>query len=168
MLNMELIKEIYLENDVKCTNYRIRKAARSIAFNEDGKIPLLNVSKKNYHKLAGGGIEEGEDVITALKREMLEEVGANIGELEEIGAIVEWRNKSELLQFSYFYKSKVIGELVNTAFTEKEKNNGFILEWKTLDEAIALLQSDKPIDYEGQFIVKRDLAFLQYFKKNRK
>lgn len=95
---MELIKEMYLENDVNCTNYKIRKAA-------------------------------------------------------------------ELLQFSYYYKSKVIGQLVETAYTEEEKNNGFILEWKTLDEAIALLESDKPIDYEGQFIVKRDLEFLQYFMK---
>lgn len=161
---MELIKEIYLENDVKCTNYKIRKAARSIAFNKDGKIPLLNVSKKNYHKLAGGGIEEGEDIMIALKREMLEEVGANIGDLEEIGVIVEYRNKAELLQFSYYYKSKVIGELVETAYTEEEKNNGFMLEWKTLEEAITLLENDKPIDYEGQFIVKRDLGFLQYFK----
>ena len=161
---MELIKEIYLENDVKCTNYQIRKAARSIAFNKDGKIPLLNVSKKNYHKLAGGGIEEGEDIMIALKREMLEEVGANIGDLEEIGVIVEYRNKAELLQFSYYYKSKVIGELVETAYTEEEKNNGFMLEWKTLEEAITLLENDKPIDYEGQFIVKRDLGFLQYFK----
>ena len=140
---MELIKEIYFENDVKCNNYKIRKAARSIAFNTDGKIPLLNVSKNNYHKLAG----------------------ANIGELEEIGVIIEYRNKFELLQFSYYYKSKVIGKLTETAFTEKEKNNGFILEWKTLDEAIELLKNDKPIDYEGQFIVKRDLEFLEYFKK---
>ncbi len=162
---MELIKEIYFENDVKCNNYKIRKAARSIAFNTDGKIPLLNVSKNNYHKLAGGGIEEGEDIIKALEREMLEEVGANIGELEEIGVIIEYRNKFELLQFSYYYKSKVIGKLTETAFTEKEKNNGFILEWKTLDEAIELLKNDKPIDYEGQFIVKRDLKFLEYFKK---
>ena len=162
---MELIKEIYFENDVKCNNYKIRKAARSIAFNTDGKIPLLNVSKNNYHKLAGGGIEEGEDIIKALEREMLEEVGANIGELEEIGVIIEYRNKFELLQFSYYYKSKVIGKLTETAFTEKEKNNGFILEWKTLDEAIELLKNDKPIDYEGQFIVKRDLEFLEYFKK---
>lgn len=162
---MELIKEIYFENDVKCNNYKIRKAVRSISFNSEGKIPLLNVSKKNYHKLAGGGIEEGEDIINALKREMLEEVGANIGDLEEIGVIIEYRNKFELLQFSYYYKSKVIGKLTETTFTEKEKNNGFVLEWKTLDEAIELLQTDKPIDYERQFVIKRDLEFLQYFKK---
>lgn len=96
---------------------------------------------------------------------MLEEVGANIGDLEEIGVIIEYRNKFELLQFSYYYKSKVIGKLTETTFTEKEKNNGFVLEWKTLEEAIELLQTDKPIDYEGQFIIKRDLEFLQYFKK---
>lgn len=33
------------------------------------------------------------------------------------------------------------------------------------DEAIELLKADKPIDYEGQFIIRRDLEFLQYFKK---
>lgn len=163
---MELIKEICLENDATCDHYKIRKAARSIAFNHEGKIPLLNVSQNNYHKLAGGGIEEGEDVITALKRELLEEAGANIGNIEAIGAIIEYRKKFELLQFSYYYKSKVIGELVEPSFTEEELNGGFILEWKTLDEAITLLKNDKPINLEGKYIVERDLTFLQYYKKS--
>jgi len=161
---MELIKEIYLENDDECSKYKIRKAARSVALNNDNKIPLLYVSKNEYHKLPGGGIEENEDIETALKREMLEEVGANIEILKEIGVIIEYKNKSEVIQISYCYYSKIVGELCNTDFTEKEKSDGFILKWVTIDEAIELLENDKPIDYMGGFIRKRDLEFLNYFK----
>lgn len=95
---MNLIKEIYLDNDVDCEKYRIRKASRSIAFNDKNEIALLYVSKKGYHKLPGGGIEKGEDIIKALKREMLEEVGANIEVIDEIGTIIEYRNEFELLE----------------------------------------------------------------------
>lgn len=162
---MELIKEIYLENDVECNKYKIRKAARSVALNSSSKIPLLYVSKNEYHKLPGGGIEENEDIEAALKREMLEEVGANIEILKEIGVIIEYKNSSETLQISYCYYSKIVGELCNTDFTEKEKNDGFVLKWVTIDEAIELITNDKPLDYMGGFIRKRDLEFLNYFKK---
>ena len=158
---MNLIKEIYLEDDIKCEKYNIRKAARSVAFNDENKIAILNVSRYNYHKLPGGGIEDGEDIYEALRREMLEEVGANIEVTGEIGTIIEYRNKFELLQISYCYKANIVGELMSTNFTDKELSGGFMLEWRTLDEAIEMLKSDKPANYEGEFIIKRDLEFLK-------
>ena len=161
---MELIKEIYLKEDVECEKYRIRKAARSIAFNNENKVPLLYVSKEKYHKLPGGGIEEQEDIETALYREMLEEVGANIEVTKEVGAIIEYRNKFGLLQISYCYESKIIGDLQNTSFTHDEIENGFKLKWVNFDEAIELIRNDKPISYEGEFIQKRDYEFLMYYK----
>ena len=166
---MELIKEIY-ENDIgyKDENieiaYKIRKASRSIVFNNSGKIALLYVSKNNYHKLPGGGIEIGEDINTALHREIMEEVGVNIDVLGEIGTIIEYRDKHELLQISYCYYSKVKGNSKETAFTDEEKDAGFQLKWVKLDEALSILQEDSPDNYVGKFIKNRDLLFLEKAK----
>ena len=78
---MELLKEIkdkeFPEDE---STLRIREASRAILFDENDLIPLLFVAKHNYHKLPGGGVDEGEDKdkAQALVRECLEEVGSEI------------------------------------------------------------------------------------------
>lgn len=163
---MKLIREI-IEKDItnketyEEISYKVRKASRAIVFNEANKIALLNVSKDNYHKLPGGGIEKDEDIITALRRELMEEVGVEIDILDELGMIIEYRDQFKQLQISYCYLCKVIGEYQETSFTEEEKDNGFILEWVSLNEAISILEKDNPEKYMGKFIKERDLEFLK-------
>ena len=169
---MELIREI-LEEDVGLSQgksekvcYNLRKAARALIFNSEGKIAILFVSKKNYHKLPGGGIEEGEDIITALKREVLEEVGCNIEiKSQEIGAIIEYKNKDKSLQISYCYWGDMAGDLMDATLTKREIANGFKLKWLKLDEAIEILEKDSPSDYLGRFIRIRDMTFLKKAKE---
>ncbi|HLD77880.1 MAG TPA: hypothetical protein VJB16_02515, partial [archaeon] len=45
-------------------------------------------------------------------------------------------------------------------FTRKERAKGFKVEWHPFGQVIVLLQRERPVDYEGKFIVKRDLRFL--------
>lgn len=163
---MKLIREI-IEKDItnketyEEISYKIRKASRAVVFNEENKIAILNVSNDNYHKLPGGGIEKDEDIITALRRELIEEVGVAVDVLNELGMIIEYRDNFKQLQISYCYLCRVVGEYQQTSFTEEEKNNGFILEWVSLNEAISILEKDNPGKYMGKFIRKRDLEFLK-------
>ncbi|MGH4138284.1 NUDIX domain-containing protein [Clostridium sp.] len=163
---MDLIKEIY-EKDIGYNyeniniNYKLRKASRAIVLNDSQKIALLFVSKNNYHKLPGGGIEAGEDIETALNREVMEEAGVKIDVLGEIGTIIEYRNKHNLLQISYCYYSEVKGDIKEPSFTDEEKNSGFQLKWVALEEAISILENDTPDNYLGKFIQTRDLLFLK-------
>src|SRR5450830_1921296 len=78
--------------------YRERRASRAVVFDRDGNIALLDVSKRGYHKLPGGGIDEGEDILAALNRETMEEIGCTIGNIRELGIIEEYRNNYELHQ----------------------------------------------------------------------
>jgi 8-oxo-dGTP diphosphatase len=165
---MELLKEIHDEKfpdgdpDIK-----IREASRIVAFDKNGLVPLLFVSKQNYHKLPGGGIDEGEDKLEALDREVLEETGCTIEVTGEVGEIVEYRSaisfnwKWNLKQTSYCYWGKIISKDNAPNFEEGELSDGFQLIWVSLAEAITIIENDRPKNFEGTFIQKRDLTFLK-------
>ncbi len=113
---MRLIKEIY-ERDLDLEDikpdfvetkagkqageryYRLRKAARALILHED-KIAILNAVKLHLHKLPGGGIEKTEFVVEGLNREILEETGYKITNIQELGIVVEYRDAIEMLQIT--------------------------------------------------------------------
>ncbi len=157
---MELLKEIKDQDYSSDITWKIREASRAILFDDNDLIPLLFVSKYNYHKLPGGGIDEGEDKAQALVRECLEEVGSEIEVNGEIGKIIEFRSKWDLKQISYCYYGNIISK-GEPDFTEKELSQGFKIVWLPLKDAISQVENDKPENYEGSFIQKRDLEFLK-------
>jgi 8-oxo-dGTP diphosphatase len=142
--------------------YEEREAARAIVFDKEDRITLLYAAKKNYHKLPGGGVEEGEDVIGTLRREILEEIGCNIKNVRELGIIEEYRNKFVLHQTSYCFIADLDGEKGTPDFTESEMADGFEIVWLSLEDVIRKLRNEVNAEhYEGKFIHKRDLAFLE-------
>lgn len=163
---MELLKEIN-EKDLGLTVSipgmpdNVRRAARIILFNYMNRIAVLHVSKDRYHKLPGGGIENEENIYEALSREVREEVGAKAEVLGEVGVTIEYRER--LLQISYCYYGKLIGETEAPDFTEEELSNGFELKWLDIDTAVELISNDKPLSYIGKFIRKRDFCFLKSY-----
>ena len=140
--------------------YKLRKAARAVVFDQTGRIALMNVSKRGYHKLPGGGVEAEEDVAEALRREVLEETGCEIRIMEPVGMTIEYRNARELLQLSFCFHGEMVGQPGELSLTELEAENGFRLEWVTLEEARKLLAADAPAEYHEKFMVARDRILL--------
>lgn len=160
---MKLIKTIQFK-DLKTEEtdkFEIRRAARAVVFDSNKNIGILYVGKYNYHKLPGGGLEGDESIGEALKRECLEEIGCDTETFGELGEIIEYRDKWSLKQHSYCYLANVVGDKGKPDFTQKEIDNGFEIKWLPLEEAIKLLENDKPDDYMGGFIQIRDISFLK-------
>jgi len=151
----DVIKE-KIEPDVK----REREASRSVLYNE-GDLALLWVAEQKYHKLPGGGVEEGENVMQALHREILEETGWSAEIEGELGAIQEIRGLYGLRQLSYCYLARALDKVDEPSFTEEERTKGFELRWMNIKNALRKIEKDTPNSYEGKFIHYRDLLFLK-------
>lgn len=139
---MRLIKKM-IHNDLKTLegNMFERKAARGIIL-DNRKILLLYTKRYNDYSIPGGGIDEGEDIINALKRELSEEVGAkDIEILKEYGYTEEYRphykKEYDLMHMlSYIFVCKLNSPLEKPNFEDYEIANGMEVKWVDIDEAI--------------------------------
>lgn len=144
--------------------YRDRFACRAVVFDADGKIAMIHSTVHDYYKIPGGGVEAGEDLLTALAREVMEEIGCAVGNVRELGIVDEHRNTTGVHQVSYCYAADLVGEKGQPQMTDKEKLAGFEPIWLDLAQAIALLEGgehsgDNSVNYE--FVRARELAILK-------
>lgn len=139
-----------------------RQAARAIVIGHNNEIFLLNMSNNGYHKLPGGGIDDGESIEDALDRELQEEIGCRATIIAEIGEIIEFRAKEKMKQTSYCYLARQDGEIGDTALEASEIDEGAVtVIAKDILAAQKLLEQDDPSTYEGHFIKRRDITFLK-------
>ncbi len=119
-----------------------RKATRAIVI--DGEdILLLYTERYHDYTLPGGGLDDGEDVLAGLVRELEEETGAkNIHSIKPYGIYEEFRpwykNDFDVMHMiSYCYTCKIDRELGNTKFEDYEIRNGMEPRWINIHQAIA-------------------------------
>ena len=118
-----------------------RHAARGIIIKDD-KILLLYTQRYHDYSLTGGGIDEGEDEITGLIRELKEETGARgIKNVTEFARYDEYRpwyksNADIIHMISHCYVCEIGDELGDTAFEAHEIHNGMEPVWMNIHEAI--------------------------------
>ncbi len=141
-------------------SFTMRHAARAVVFDTEGRIALLHVTKHGFHKLPGGGVEAGEDLTEALRRECLEEIGCEILVGESLGEVHEYRRQFTQHQISYCFTAQVLGTKGESTFTPDEIADGFEIEWFLPEEALMVLESESTDDYAGQFMLVRDRAII--------
>ena len=75
-----------------------RNIARAIVYDESGQFYFVRANrdddfgKATLIETAGGGVEEGEDLIAAIKRELKEELGADVEVVCKIGVVSDYYN----------------------------------------------------------------------------
>lgn len=158
LLNPEHLSEEYV------SSFRHRRAARAVVRDTQGMIALLYVSKLHYYKLPGGGIDQGEDVLEALRRECREEIGCEIRNIRELGHVTEYRGEFSLRQDSYCFAADISGGKKAPNMTQKELDEGFEVVWMPPHEAIAKVHESRPDNYEGRFIGPRDSVILKEYE----
>ncbi|MDO8435992.1 MAG: 8-oxo-dGTP diphosphatase [bacterium] len=75
---------------------------------------LLGMKKRGFGQGRwngfGGKIKEGESIIDAANRELMEEIGIKVQDFQHLGVLdFSWKNKPEILQVHIFKASDFIG-----------------------------------------------------------
>ncbi|SEL55223.1 NUDIX domain-containing protein [Colwellia chukchiensis] len=149
-----------------------RKAARAIVLNGE-EILLLYTRRYHDYSLPGGGIDDNEDKISGLIRELREETGAqNITNIQAFGCYEEYRHwyKDDydiVHMLSYCYTCDVDQKRLAPAFEAHELANGMQPLWINIHDAIAhneavIKNSDKKgLSIEREtYLLKRIVAEL--------
>lgn len=93
---------------------------------------MINGELKKYYVIPGGGVEDGEEIIDAVKREVLEELGIEI-EVTDKYFYLEKENAKE-----YFYLSNYISGKIGTGtgpeFTNRDVEKYGSYEVKLVDK----------------------------------
>lgn len=141
----------YTSPEDRATDY-IRRAARAVMTNDSGQVALMYFTKTGSYKLPGGGIDEGESIELALRREVREEAGYEITDIRELGVVEENRQYCGMHQTSYCFVVKA-GDFVGTELTDKEAAQGMQLVWvESIKEAVYAIESNGTTDEDGDKI----------------
>ena len=145
--------------------YQLREAVRIILFDENKKIALVG---KKYRILPGGGVEEGETLEEAARRETLEEVGCDIEIEREFAMTEEFRAHDERRQETHFFLAHLVGEKCEPKTTQADEQ-GIQVGWYNLNDAAVLLEKEiieiSPQSYHSCFNVRTHTAVLKELQK---
>ena len=117
-----------------------------VVIKKDDKLLLLNKGL-----LPGGGVDLGESDQDAITRELREELGVTVKDIQEIGGVVQYR---DLLEKKYIVKGYAAELETNGGLTnpQDEGETQFTPQWFRLDEAMTYVSESvkeaelKPMD----------------------
>jgi len=143
-----------------------RLTARAIVKNANGLYAVMYAEKFGLHSLPGGGIEDGEDPITALRREILEETGCTCDHIEELGIVSENRAHQDFTCKSYYYAVTTDHAPEPIQLTADEIANKTTVQWHTLDDMIRLICTPEHTTTQRMYLQARDRAAItEYLSK---
>jgi 8-oxo-dGTP pyrophosphatase MutT (NUDIX family) len=140
-----------------------RPSARGIIF-RDGRIAVIYSRKYGYCKLPGGGIEDGEDNITAMIREVKEETGLSVKadtvrEFGYVHRIRKGRHEPVFIQDNYYYFCEAEDGQEQTQLSQNEKEADFVPAFMELQEVIRI--NEEFAKREDHAMIERELRVFR-------
>ena len=146
-----------------------REIVRAIVFDDDGYFYFVRADRDDIFgkaiviETAGGGVEKGEDLESAIKRELLEELGAVVDVVCKIGVVSDYYNLIHRHNINNYYLCKV-KSFIDKNLTDDERDLYHLSTLKlTYDEAVAeyALRRDSML---GRIIGNRETPILEHVK----
>jgi 8-oxo-dGTP diphosphatase len=146
-----------------------RIIARAFVFNDRHEIAFTHLlfddryGHRDYFETPGGGVNVGESLEDAVKREIQEELGLTIQVVQSLGYVKDFYHLIQRENESHYFVTKVMGE-GRMAREPKEALMIDRIAWMTIDQAIEAFEKTK--DTPIAIIVKRrELTALKELKK---
>ncbi|MGM9549013.1 MAG: NUDIX hydrolase [Faecousia sp.] len=143
---------------------KLRLTARAIVVNRSRRIAVMYAGRFSLYSLVGGGIEEGEDVLTALRREVGEETGCTCDQIVELGTVEENRGSCDYTQISYYHVVYTDSDVLSPNLTDGEKQNDTTVQWHSFEDAYRLIASPRYSTVQRMYLQARDVAALDAYR----
>lgn len=147
------------------------KRVKILLVNSNDEI-LLGYSHHNY-QFPGGHVEENEELIDTVNREILEETGMDLKlkDLEpfarNLGYYKDWPEEGKNRKIEIYYyevKTDEKPNLDNTSYTESEKDGGFELRYIPLSNVEEELKKNAEEYGDKKGIAKEMLELFSLYK----
>ena len=147
-----------------------RNIVRAIVFDDEGRFHFVRADRDDDFgramviETAGGGVEPGEDLDLAIRRELKEELGAEVEIICKIGVVSDYYNLIHRHNINNFYLCRALF-FGDKSLTDYEINQ-FHLSTLTLtyDEAVHEYERCKSSRL-GRIIGNRELPILKEAKR---
>ena len=129
--------------DVNAPKTQFQRIATRGIITQGEDILLIFTARYHDYSLPGGGVNNGEDIVSGLIREIEEETGAqNINNVKPYGIYEELRpwykpDFDAMHMLSYCFTCSADKELGEARLEENEIQNGVSAEWINIHAAIA-------------------------------
>lgn len=147
-----------------------RNIARAIVYDRNGQFYFVRArrdddfGKATLIETAGGGVEEGEDLLAAIKRELKEELGANVEVICRIGVVSDYYNLIHRHNINNYFLCRV-DSFGAKNLTDDEKNYFHLSTLKlSYEEAVKEYESGRDTRL-GRLLANRELPILHRAKE---
>ena len=147
-----------------------RNIARAIVYDESGQFYFVRANrdddfgKATLIETAGGGVEEGEDLIAAIKRELKEELGAEVEVVCKIGVVSDYYNLIHRHNINNYFLCRV-NSFGDKNLTEDEINSFHLSTLKLSYEEAVKEYKDRANTKIGKLVANRELPVLYRVKE---
>lgn len=143
-----------------------RRIARAIVFDDDGYYYFVRAErdddfgKATLIETSGGGVEEGEDLVTAIKRELKEELGVDVEVICKLGTVSDYYNLIHRHNLNNYFLCKVVS-FGDKNLTQDEIESFHLSTLRlSCDEAVAEYDRCRETGL-GRLIANRELPILR-------
>lgn len=143
----------------------LRFTARVFLRNAQDELAFLHIlgeddfGKRDHFETPGGGVEEGETLIDAAKREVMEELGFTATDFRLIGMVIDEYHVIKRQTCTVYFEAHCIDQSGFTQRTEEERLLIRDVQWFNTQEAlIRLSTANSPV---GSLIHRRELVALR-------
>ena len=143
-----------------------RRIARAVVFDDEGYFYFVRADRDDDFgravliETSGGGAEDGEDLVSAIRRELKEELGVTVDVVRKIGVVSDYYNLIHRHNLNNYFLCKV------KSFGEKDLTQDEIEEFHL--STLKLTYEEAAAEYErrretrlGRLVANRELPILR-------